>query len=224
MKSYGRWFEISLRAFAATGVAAIFGLGIFSIEKLIEDRSAIEGGSGQTAAVVSGENKPPASSTESAAARPPASAAFSSGAVAGESQTKIYSRSSVLKILPNGVSDLAVRIINTGIIDDVSGEFAVATSVPRNQQAAIVFDIINIGTAVSDPWNFYANLPSPDGYFNSETQPALRPGDRVRFTIGFKDLNQPGENKAILTVDPKNAIRDANRNNDYATATLIRSY
>lgn len=224
MRSYGLWFEISLRALAAVGVAAIFGLGIFGIGKLIKERPLLKDGPGQTAAVASAQNKSPASSTESVAAGSSATPEVSSGAVAGEAQTKIYPRSSAFQVLPNGVSDLAAQIINTGVIDDASGEFSVATSVPRNQQAAIVFDIVNIGTAVSDSWNFSANLPSPDGYFNSETQPPLKPGDRIRFTIGFKNLNQPGENKAILTVDPKNAIRDANRNNDYATATLIRGY
>jgi hypothetical protein len=125
-------------------------------------------------------------------------------------------------ILPNGTPDLAVRIVDVGIIN-ASGVFVATSSVFRTQQAAVVFDIMNNGTAVSKQWDFTAILPiAVDGYYHSEAQQPLSPGDRFRFTLGFTDLNAIGENKFVMTVDPANSLKDSNRSNDSATATIFR--
>lgn len=130
---------------------------------------------------------------------------------------------STAPVLANGISDLAIEIIDTGIIDDATGNFNHATSVSKIEQAGVVFDVFNIGTAVSLPWKFSAALPIYDGFFLSDTQSPLAPGERIRFTIGFKLLKTQGANVAVFTVDPTNSIKDKNRANDSAQATVVRS-
>ncbi|GEM_PF-2690095 len=125
-------------------------------------------------------------------------------------------------ILANGTPDLAVRIVDVGIIN-ASGVFVATSSVFRTQQAAVVFDITNNGTAASKHWDFTAILPiAVDGYYHSEVLPPLSPGDRIRFTLGFTSLNAIGENKFVMTVDPSNSLKDSNRSNDSATATIFK--
>lgn len=80
------------------------------------------------------------------------------------------------------------------------------------------------GTAVSKKWKFAANLPTDYGDFQSELQNELSPGDRVRFTIGFRHPRRQGENPAVITVDPQNELHDANRANDHATTTIYSEY
>lgn len=125
-------------------------------------------------------------------------------------------------VLPNGTPDLSVRIVDVGIIN-ASGVFVATSSVFRTQQAAVMFDIVNNGTAVSKQWDFTAILPiAVDGYYHSDMQQPLSPGDRIRFTLGFTDLNTVGENKFVMTVDPSNSLKDSNRSNDSATATIFK--
>lgn len=128
------------------------------------------------------------------------------------------------QILPNGTPDFSVQIIDVGIIDDLTGAFVATSSVGSGRQAAVVFDVSNIGTAVSEPWQFGAKLPTVGGDFTSEVQQSLAPGDRIRFTIGFQNLNQLGENTATFTVDPSEKLKDASRANNTATATVVRGY
>ena len=118
---------------------------------------------------------------------------------------------------------MSVSVNATGRIDDSTGEFQPAATVTRVQQAGVVFEVTNIGTAVSDPWRFSANLPTFAGVFTSDPQLALAPGERIRFTIGFRYLTQSGPNAVVFTLDPGNAIKDSNRANDVATTTVIRS-
>lgn len=129
-----------------------------------------------------------------------------------------------VRIDANGVPDLTVRVITTGIMNAATGELRPAPSVGQGERAGVMFDVINIGTAVSGRWRFSANVPTLGGSFASESQAPLAPGDRVRFTIGFGDLIRSGENAAVFTVDPGNELKDANRANDTATAILLRSY
>lgn len=138
-----------------------------------------------------------------------------------EIRTKVYPVGPQLRTLPGGVPDLGVRIIDIGMVDEASGDFVHATSTRRGAQAAVVFEVSNIGTAVSKKWQFAANLPINYGDFQSELQSELAPGDRVRFTLGFRHPRARGANQVVITVDPRNELRDANRDNDYATTTII---
>ena len=126
-------------------------------------------------------------------------------------------------ILPNGISDLFLQIIDTGIIDD-AGNFIHATSTGEGQQTGIVFDVWNFGTAVSGPWRLLAELPTFAGNFTSEPQKSLAPGEKIRFTIGFRLLTNPGPNNVTIIIDPQNELNELNRVNNIVSATVIRNY
>lgn len=142
----------------------------------------------------------------------------------GSPTVKVYPVSSPARVVPGGVPDLAISVVDTGIIRASNGEFAPASSTPPNTPTGIVFEVTNLGTAVSAKWNFVANLPIYDGYFVSDLQEPIAPGDKVRFTLGFSNLKNRGANTAVLTIDPQNELRDANRENDHAAAKIIRDY
>ena len=123
----------------------------------------------------------------------------------------------------NGVADLAASVIDTGTVNANGDAFVSTRTIPKGEHAAIVFDVANIGKGTSARWNFIVNLPTLEPYlFRSETQPALLPGEKIRFTIGFSDIRS-GTTTAVITVDPDNSLRDANRENDHATASFYRN-
>lgn len=126
-------------------------------------------------------------------------------------------------IRPGGHPDLAISIIQTGLMDK-NGDFIATSSVPKDFEAAILFEVRNIGDASSGGWKFFANLPVTEGNFTSEPEPSLAPGDRIRFTIGFGELLNAGSNKATIIIDPEDLISDSNRANNSASTTLLRAY
>lgn len=125
-------------------------------------------------------------------------------------------------ILPNGTPDLAIRIIEIGVLDD-AGNFTATSSSKLEQQVGVIFDVTNQGTATSKQWDFFVSLPILDrNTYRSDMQKPLAPGDRIRFTMGFGPLQSKGQNKAIFTIDPENSLKDSNHANDSATATFLR--
>ncbi|MBI2055688.1 MAG: hypothetical protein HYT42_02235 [Candidatus Sungbacteria bacterium] len=129
------------------------------------------------------------------------------------------------RVLANGVPDLAVRIVDTGIIRDGTDEFVRATSTPRGAQGGVGFDVENAGTAVSQKWRFSVLLPILyDNVFNSDIQEPLSPGEKVRFTIGCRNPRFGGDGALVVTVDPRNEIRDANRDNSSARTVIVSEF
>lgn len=128
------------------------------------------------------------------------------------------------KLLANGVPDLAVKIFAVGIVDGQAGNFTATTSVAQGQYAGVVFDVTNVGTAISNKWRFSATLPTYESYFASPLEDSLSPCSSIRFTLGFRGLNDHGANTVTITVDPQNELKDANRANDTATTTIYRAF
>lgn len=79
-------------------------------------------------------------------------------------------------------ADLQIVMLGGGVIRDEI--FSFSSAFDTDYQNAIRFDVKNIGTNVSDVWNFTAILPNGERY-TSPTQVALRPGDHIEFTLGF---------------------------------------
>ncbi|MBI4159714.1 hypothetical protein HY504_00975 [Candidatus Wolfebacteria bacterium] len=144
----------------------------------------------------------------------------------GQTRTRVYAATSTAgpTILPNGAPDLEIKIIETGIISN-TGVFMRATSTGRGEQTGVVFEVANIGTAVAGPWRFAAELPTTPGDFTSEIQEPLAPGEKIRYTIGFRLLRNQGPNTVRIITDPSRAVRDeTNLGNNSATVTVIRNY
>lgn len=125
--------------------------------------------------------------------------------------------------VPNGIADLAVRVITTGTVATSGNAFVSTSTIQKGEQAAIVFDVTNRGKGASAQWNFVVDLPTLEPYlFRSGTQATLLPGEKVRFTIGFSDIRS-GTTTAVITIDPDNSLRDADRENDHASAVFFRT-
>lgn len=172
-----------------------------------------------------GHTPPPSSSATSPAPAPATDSAAKSGVKPGQEKVTRYPvkiTSSDQPILPNGKPDLVVTIVNIGTVNEATGAFSATSSVRVAEPGGVVFDISNIGTAVSGTWEFAANLPTDSGLFVSDPQPSLKPGEKIRYTLGFRALAKSGPNTVTITIDPRNAVNDSNRANDFVSTTIFR--
>ncbi|MEI6346178.1 MAG: CARDB domain-containing protein [bacterium] len=116
---------------------------------------------------------------------------------------------------PNGSIDLTANILETGYINKETLAFVPAKEVKPDQRAAIRFEIVNLGTKAAKDWTFAAVLPTFPGYiFQSNSQPALNPGDRAQFTLGFDSILKKTENEFVINVDPIGSVQETNKTNN----------
>jgi len=87
---------------------------------------------------------------------------------------------------PNGFTDLAISTIGVGTL--INGTFVYTATYDPDVRSAIKFDVKNIGTKTSETFVFTTLLPNGTTY-TSPVQPALKPGERIEFTLGF-DLGE----------------------------------
>jgi len=142
----------------------------------------------------------------------------------GPIKTNVYPvNGSNFSIIPGGIPDLMVQIVDTGIIDD-AGNFIHSTSTDKNQQTGIVFDVWNLGTNISGSWRFLVELPILAGNFASEPQNSIAPGEKIKFTIGFRNLKDADTNVVRIIIDPQHELKETSTTNNIAETTVIRNY
>lgn len=92
---------------------------------------------------------------------------------------------------PNGISDLAVFVTSTGIMDRTTGAFIPTNNIRQGNRVAVKFIIENVGTKTTPAnWTFNVQLPLATPYtFTSQPQQALNPGDKIEYVLGFEDSN-----------------------------------
>ena len=123
---------------------------------------------------------------------------------------------------PNGRIDLATRILEVGTIDPVTNVFTRTNVIHARERAAVRFVVENLGTKTAPYFNFNAVLPTyPYFIYSSDTQPALNPGDRIEYTIGF-DSADPRINNSefVINVDPSGGMNEVTKANNIARITL----
>jgi hypothetical protein len=123
---------------------------------------------------------------------------------------------------PYGLPDLSVTILATGYLSGPStASFVPAHIIPPGARPAVEFSVADVGTNVTGPWNFVANIPSfNDTVFNSPVEPSLNPGDHTVFTLGFNEAI-PGQAQPITVLaDPNNYIHESNEGNNSASAAV----
>jgi len=121
-----------------------------------------------------------------------------------------------------GLPDLAVNILEFGTIDRNTGGFIATSTIVRGDEAAVRFEVVNVGTNVSGLWNFRAILPtfSVPEYKPNELQFSLNPGERIEYTISFDRLVHATEGLFTIDIDPDNQINETNRINNRARVTI----
>lgn len=127
---------------------------------------------------------------------------------------------------PNGYSDLKVTLIGTGVVASKNGNetFTRVSPIPSNKRGAVKFVVENVGTKTSEKdWYFEAELPIEGDKtydYQSKDQPALRPGDKIEFTLSFDDILE--DDKGTITVTLKPEGKDQNSgNNKFETTVRI---
>jgi hypothetical protein len=124
---------------------------------------------------------------------------------------------------PNGMADLEVRPIAVGYLTE-TGVFVASASVSAHQQAAIKFQIVNVGDKNTGSWTFSADLPSDtDPRFTSGAQQNLGPGDRIEYVLGFKNIKNVAQNTAVVNADPSNMITERSKTNNSVRMIVINN-
>ena len=113
---------------------------------------------------------------------------------------------------PNGISDLSVKVVSTGVIDATG--FHPNTSVRLGQRAGVQFQVTNLGDkTVPAGWSFNATLPLPTPYlYNAPSQAELTPGSSVVYTLGFEGFGGTNFNCYTNPNYPYNQVCPQNNN------------
>lgn len=125
-----------------------------------------------------------------------------------------------------GKADLTVHFISVGLVDKKTGVFEKKNELPREypsgKRPAIQFEVKNEGTNLADKnWRFEVALPtSPSFNYKSSNQPAMFPGDRITYTIGFDRVKNAAEDDYRIEVDSQNDINESNERNNDVDGTL----
>jgi hypothetical protein len=115
---------------------------------------------------------------------------------------------------PNGRIDLAVRFIDTGIINNRTFR---PGPLLADAAGAIQFEVKNLGTKTSDEWTYAVTLPAGNTVESPEQSP-LKPNERALITIGFP-IPDISRHDFVITID---TVSDNTSLND--TAVEIVSF
>jgi hypothetical protein len=127
---------------------------------------------------------------------------------------------------PNGRMDLSVTILGTGVIDPATNIFTQTASIPRGGKGAVRFVVENLGDKTVPNWYFNAVTPTYPMYiYTSDMQPALGPGDKIEYTLGF-DMADAAATGGMLTInlDPANSFPNEITENNNITRAVFQIY
>jgi len=120
-----------------------------------------------------------------------------------------------------GKPDLAVRILQTGILNQYTNQIVSQTQFNQSDMIGIKFEIRNDGDANTGTWYFSAFLPSTSNpVYASTAQISLRPGESIIYTLGFSNLANQGINLITVKADQNNSVYESNENNNTQTSTI----
>jgi hypothetical protein len=110
----------------------------------------------------------------------------------------------------NGFTDLSTTFLGVGTMH--GNVFTPSANYDRSERGGLKFEVKNIGTKTSDTWTFTATLPSGVTY-TSDKQVALKPNEKVVFTLGFTMDESDKAKTTTLKVDT-DVKNDTNSKND----------
>jgi len=117
---------------------------------------------------------------------------------------------------PKGKIDLQVTHLGVGTMKN--GVFTPMAKLEQDVSGAVRFEIKNIGTKTSDSWSYKAELPSDISY-ESGSQKALKPNERVVVTLGFDGITRTGSETIEVDVTAAGDVNKAN--NDYTWTVQV---
>jgi len=124
-------------------------------------------------------------------------------------------------------ADLAVNIVETGVLVEVAGEntFFPVSPIPSDKVAAVRFTVTNQGEQSSGTWTFRAELPiegDEDYVYTAPAQNAMLPGTQVEFTLGFDQISEDDEGRIEVFIIPTQST-DRSANNSDAVKIEIKN-
>lgn len=103
------------------------------------------------------------------------------------------------------LNNLSVEILKIGLqeFDGNKNIFSERRTFLPTKRNAVVFEIENQGQSESGPWKFEARLPTKKGeIFHSPTQVPLKPGNKIRFILGFENVDPKKQNNFSIKIRP----------------------
>jgi len=120
-----------------------------------------------------------------------------------------------------GKPDLAVRILQTGLLNQGTNLIVNQTQFNYSDLVGIKFEVRNDGDANTGIWNFTATLPSiSTPTYSSNAQISLRPGESIVFTLGFSNLTSQEISLITINVDPQNIVSETVEYNNIVTSMI----
>ncbi|MEN9647947.1 MAG: hypothetical protein RLY57_751 [Candidatus Parcubacteria bacterium] len=99
----------------------------------------------------------------------------------------------------SGKADLTVKVLSIGYI--------------KGDTIGIRFEIRNNGGTTAENWRFEADLPTEDDEeYRSSSQPDLKPGEAMEYTLGFDNAVSNGY--ATIRVDSDNDVKESDEDNN----------
>lgn len=122
--------------------------------------------------------------------------------------------------ITSGKTDLEIAIVSIGVMDRETNRFSTSNNFYSDDKIAMKFEVTNKGGKASGPWSFKALFPSNgEDNLDSGSQPSLKPGAKMTFTLGF-DSPKSGSQKVSITVDDNNRISEDNESNNYVEKSI----
>jgi hypothetical protein len=123
-----------------------------------------------------------------------------------------------------GKADLAVRLIQVGILNQYNNTIISTNQFSYTDTVGIRFEVRNDGDLATGPWYFTGSLPSlSTPTYTSPMQVSLQPGESIIFTLGFNSLKNQYVNTVIINIDPQGTIIELNKSNNFLTTTLYNN-
>ncbi len=103
---------------------------------------------------------------------------------------------------PNGLS---LEILKIGLqeFDGNKNIFSEQNTFLPGKRNAVVFEVKNQGQDESGLWKFEARLPTKkEDFFYSPIQTSLKPGNKIRFILGFENIDPKKQNDFSVKIHP----------------------
>ena len=115
----------------------------------------------------------------------------------------------------NSGSTSGTTYTNNNFSNNIPADLAVVNMRAVND-TQIVFDVTNLGGRPTGNWIFNYTIPGED-VETSPTQPNLNPGNTIRYTLTFSDIDSED---VVVYLDPTNLIRENSETNNLRTVPI----
>jgi hypothetical protein len=118
-------------------------------------------------------------------------------------------------------SDLMLRIISKGYIEDGSNRYFESDSVDRDDRPAIRFEIENRGDEHTGQFVFTVDLSGSDEDYTSPVQNSFSAGETRRYTVDLEAPDDRGTETFTIRLDTNNNVNETRENNNKLSQDIL---